>query len=67
VFLARRAGMDALGVVADPAPRTTGPSDSIREWFARVMAVLDSYVLHRGPRQASLAARGKSLPSRSLA
>lgn len=54
VFLARRAGMDALGMVADPLLRTTGPSDAIREWFARVMAVLDSYVLHRGAREASL-------------
>jgi SanA protein len=53
VFLARRAGIDALGVVADVSARTTGPNDRVREWFARVEAVVDSYILHRGPREDS--------------
>jgi len=50
VFLARRAGLDATGLPANQDLRTIGISDWIRESFASVMAVVDSFVLHRGPR-----------------
>ncbi len=50
VFLARRAGIDAVGLVADrriyPAART----DARREALARVGATFDSYLPFRSPR-----------------
>jgi len=63
VFLARRAGIDALGLVADVSARTTGPNDLVREWFARVEAVVDSYILHRGPREDGPAPRLEEKPA----
>jgi len=50
VFLARRAGIDAVGwTPAIDAPRTS-VAVTVREWLATLMAVVDSFVLRRQPR-----------------
>lgn len=50
VFLGRRAGIDAVGLVADRRAYWHEGSNRAREVGARVLAFVDSYVLHRGPR-----------------
>jgi len=41
VFLARRAGIDAIGLIADGPRQRVGNGDIVREWFASVRAVID--------------------------
>lgn len=50
VFLARRAGIDAVGLAADGQSRDRSAWDSLREALANLMAVVDSYLLNRQPR-----------------
>ncbi len=50
VFLARRAGIDARGVVADRMRYAAHYWNHIREALARPAAVVDSYVLRREPK-----------------
>lgn len=50
VFLARRAGLDAHGVVADRRRYPAHYTDQIRETVARTVAIIDSYILRREPR-----------------
>lgn len=50
VFLARRAGIDAVGLAADGQSPGGSPGDHIRESLADLMAVIDSYILRRQPR-----------------
>ncbi|MBA2662027.1 MAG: YdcF family protein [Bradymonadaceae bacterium] len=50
VFLARRAGIDAVGLVADRRVYLHEGANARREFVARVMAVADSYLLKRSPR-----------------
>jgi SanA protein len=50
VFLARRAGIDAVGLVADRRAYVHARSDRLREVVARGVAVVDSYVLRTAPR-----------------
>lgn len=51
IFLARRAGIDAIGLAPDIAAPDRSAGDVIREAAATLVAVLDSYVLARQPRQ----------------
>ena len=50
VFLARRAGIDAVGLPATGPVRGASVGDVIRESLASLVAVVDSYVLDRQPR-----------------
>lgn len=50
VFLARRAGIDAVGLLADRWEYRAARRDRAREVVARTVALLDSYVLGREPR-----------------
>jgi len=50
VFLARRADIDAVGLVADRSRYRYARRDRAREELARALAVVDSFVLRRGPR-----------------
>jgi len=50
VFLARRAGIEATGLVAVEPSWSHAGWNRVREAMAQAAAVLDSYVLHRGPR-----------------
>jgi SanA protein len=50
VFLARRAGIDAVGFEADRRTYPGAPHDRRRETLAVALAFVDSYVLRRGPR-----------------
>lgn len=50
VFLARRAGIDAVGVVADRRVYRAHRTNQAREVLARTAAVVDSYLLRREPR-----------------
>ena len=62
IFLARRAGIDAIGVAPDTAAPDRSPSDLAREAVATLVAVLDSYVLDRQPRQRGLTPLSNSAP-----
>lgn len=50
VFLARRAGIDAVGVVADRREYSEWFANELREFLARSAAWLDSYILATEPR-----------------
>lgn len=50
LFLARDAGLDAVGAVADRRPYTYARRYTLREVGARVVAVFDAWVIHRRPR-----------------
>lgn len=50
VFLARRAGIDAVGLVADRRDYPSALHDDVREMVARSVAFLDSYLLGTEPR-----------------
>ena len=50
VFLARDAGIDAVGVACDRREYRKAAFDAVREFGARFVAVLDRYVVHRSPR-----------------
>lgn len=48
VFLARRFGMDAVGIAADRRPYAKARIDRVRETYARSAAFLEVYALRRG-------------------
>lgn len=50
VFLARRAGIDAVGVPADRRAYRAMGINRLRETYARAAAFLDARLLHTGPR-----------------
>jgi len=50
VFLARRAGIDAVGLVSDRRRYRRARRDQAREYLARSLAFADSYLLGREPR-----------------
>lgn len=50
VFLARRSGIDAVGVVADRRIYKKRNRDRLREFFAKSVSFVDSYVLGTEPR-----------------
>lgn len=50
VFLARRAGIDAHGLVVDRQRYNGHYKNKVREAVARTLAVLDSYIFDRQPR-----------------
>lgn len=52
VFLARRAGIDAVGLAADRGRRHDPPGTRLREFVARIRAVVDAYLI-RTDRHAS--------------
>jgi SanA protein len=56
VFLARRAGIDAMGLAADAKAPHGSAGDTVRESMANVAAVIDSYLLRRQPREPGTAA-----------
>lgn len=51
VFLARRAGIDAIGLAVDGAAAKVSTGDKFRESLANLMAVIDTYLLRRQPRE----------------
>jgi SanA protein len=50
VFLARRAGIDAVGLAVDGVKPSGSVENGLRESLAGLMAVVDSYLLGRQPR-----------------
>jgi SanA protein len=58
VFLARRAGIDAVGLAVDAADPGLSGSNAVRESLANLVAVIDSYVLRRQPREPAAAREG---------
>ncbi len=50
VFLARRADIDAVGMVSDRRPYRHHRINLAREFAARTVSVLDTYLLERQPR-----------------
>lgn len=58
IFLARRAGIDAVGLAPDTATPDRSLGDLVREAGATLVAVLDSYVLGRQPRQPGVSPKG---------
>jgi SanA protein len=56
VFLARRAGIGALGLAVDGAAPGGSVESSLRESLAGLMAVVDSYLLGRQPRELGIPA-----------
>ena len=50
LFLARAAGLDAVGFCSADVPFKMSGKTRIREWFSRVKAVLDVHVLRTQPR-----------------
>ncbi len=50
VFLARRAGIDAVGIVADRRKYLHPRRNQVREYVAKTVAFLDSYVFRTHPR-----------------
>jgi SanA protein len=50
VFLARRAGIAAFGMAPDRHPTSGSFNETVRESLADLVAVVDSYILHRQPR-----------------
>ncbi len=50
LFLARDAGLDAVGAVADRRPYHYARRYALRELGARAVAVFDAWVIHRRPR-----------------
>jgi SanA protein len=50
LFLARRHGLDAIAFNAQDVSREIAPLTYIREYFARVQAVLDTILLQRQPK-----------------
>ena len=49
VFLARRAGIDAVGMISDLHAYRRGRRDRLREYLARTLAFADSYLLDTDP------------------
>ncbi|MEZ4264848.1 MAG: ElyC/SanA/YdcF family protein [Myxococcota bacterium] len=66
VFLARHAGVDAVGLRADGRVYQDAMKDELREFFARIKAFLDTYVLPTEPRHgADPPDAGASQPERT--
>lgn len=49
LFIADRIGLPAVGVAADPIPLRLSLKARSREWLARVLVVLDLYILNTRP------------------
>lgn len=52
LFIADRIGLEAVGVRAEPVPLRESFKSRSREWLARVLVVLDMYVLGTRPEHA---------------
>lgn len=50
LYIARHEGIDAVALCARDVPVSGSPATYIREYFARVMALVDVHLLHRSPR-----------------
>lgn len=50
VFLARRSGIDAIGINADRRTYERWARDRVREFFAKTVSFVDSYLLQTKPR-----------------
>lgn len=50
LYIARHEGIDAVGYCARDVPISGSPATYVREYFARVMALVDVHLLHRSPR-----------------
>jgi SanA protein len=50
LFLARSAGVDAIGAAFEDVPWKQSAKTRVREWFSRVKAVADVYVLRTKPK-----------------
>ncbi len=50
IFIARNKGIDAIGFNAEDVPRQDAFSVYVREYFARIKAMIDVYILQREPR-----------------
>ena len=50
LFIAKAKGIDAVGLRSEPVPNRLSQRSRIREWFARVKALLDLYLLGTEPR-----------------
>lgn len=50
LYIARSQGMDAVAYCARDVAVSSSPTTYIREYFARVMALVDVHLLHRSPR-----------------
>jgi SanA protein len=55
LFIARKCGLDAIGISAAPVPVKYSLKARTREWGARVLVVLDLYVLDTRPRDSKSA------------
>jgi SanA protein len=60
VFLARRAGIDAVGLAVDGNAPNRSVENGLRESLAGLMAVVDSYLLGRQPRESGTPDSGTS-------
>ncbi len=50
VFIAKAKGIDAIGLKCARVPRIRSQRSRVREWFARVKAILDLYLFEAEPR-----------------
>ncbi len=50
LYIARHEGMDAVAYCARDVAVSASPATYIREYFARIMALVDVHLLHRTPR-----------------
>jgi len=50
LLIARHYDLDAIAFAADDISIRYAPRSHVREWFARIKAILDLYVLHTAPR-----------------
>lgn len=50
LYIARHEGMDAVAYCARDVAVSASPATYVREYFARVMALVDVHLLHRSPR-----------------
>ena len=50
LLIARHFDIDAIALAAADVPFRSAVGGHIREWFARVKAILDLYILHTAPR-----------------
>jgi SanA protein len=52
LFIARKCGLDAIGISATPVPLGDSLKARTREWGARVLVVLDLYLLDTRPKNS---------------
>ena len=50
LFLANRFGINAIGFEAKDVPKSYAVKTTVREYFARVKALLDIYILNTSPK-----------------